>query len=75
VLPVIIAFDPELPIIVATTMKIGGRSFADGDAFPWRELGLDVLTLHSFYRSGYVRCLATPAESPRPGEQPSKRKR
>jgi hypothetical protein len=67
VLPVIIAFDPDLPIVVSQEMSIGGRAFVAESPFPWKELGIDVMTLHSLYRSGYVRCLPA-AEAPAVGK-------
>ena len=41
-----IPFDLESPFTVASTeLTYGGRRFGRGDAFPWRELGVEPLDL------------------------------
>ena len=69
-LPVRIAFDAALPIVVAQPFAIGERTFRDGDVLPWRELGLDEPQLRAFWCAGLVRCEpARPASQPKPGKR------
>lgn len=76
-LQVAVAFDPELPFVAARAFPIGDESFLDGKSFPWRDLGIDLHTLHSLYRSGFVRCerATAPAEAQPTAPQPSTKRR
>lgn len=57
-LPVRIAFDASLPIVVSVPeMEMGGRRFVGGEAVPWRECGVDELTLYQWWRAGLVAFL------------------
>lgn len=54
-LPVRVAFDASLPIVVSQDFTIGGRTFKAETPFAWRDV-IDEATLYNFYRSGLVRC-------------------
>lgn len=52
--PVRIAFDPSLPVVAATSFDACGKSFAPGDAFPWRSIGVTEQTLADLWRASFV---------------------
>lgn len=54
-LPVRVAFDPALPLVVSTaTLRCGSVVLRDGDAFDWRALGLSEQTALDFWRAMLV---------------------
>lgn len=53
--PVRIAFDVSLPVIACEAFTVSGKSFADGDTVPWRDLGVTEVMLHDWWRAGMVR--------------------
>ena len=55
-LPVILAFDAELPFVCSQEFTTGDRPFRAEEPCPWRDLGIDERTLHSMWRAGFVRC-------------------
>lgn len=55
--PVRIAFDTSLPFVAAQAFTAAGRSYADGESVPWRELGLREDEIHAWWRANLVRCV------------------
>jgi hypothetical protein len=54
-LPARIAFDPALPVKATQAFAATAeRSFAQGEAVDWRELGITENTLHIWWLSGLV---------------------
>lgn len=57
-----IPFDLESPFIVASPeLTYGGRRFVRGDAFPWRELGVEPLDLVRMWT--FLQLDVAPAEA------------
>jgi hypothetical protein len=61
-----IAFDPALSVVVSQAFTIGARTFNDGEAFAWREAGIDEAQLLAFWRSGIVSFTAELANDAKP---------
>ena len=53
-LPVRVAFDPDLPVVASQAIPIGGHTFASGDVIDWRALGVDEEMLYAWWLSGLV---------------------
>lgn len=51
---VIIDWNPGLPLVASQAFDAAGRSFRDGDPFPWRELGIDEQTAYNMWRATLV---------------------
>lgn len=59
-----VAFDPSLPVVASQAFTTGGRAFADGDPFPWRDVdGMNESQLMAFWRSGLVHFVLPPADA------------
>lgn len=52
--PVRVAFDPALPVVVTSGFTRGGRAFIAGEPFEWRDLGMSEGELHNLWRCGMV---------------------
>lgn len=65
--PIRIAFDSSLPVIVSVSeIDVGGVKLVAGDPLKWRELGLSELLLFEYWRAGIV-VFVEPAHEPAPG--------
>lgn len=61
-------FDPEAAFVASSEMTVAGTVYRERDPFPWKDLGLTVDVIATFWIAGKVDCLA-PAESSPPIEQ------
>lgn len=54
-IPVRVAFNPSLPLVVSTAkLQCGSVALVDGDTFDWRGLGLSEQTAFDFWRAMLV---------------------
>lgn len=74
-----VPFDLESPFTVASTeLTYGGRRFVRGDAFPWRELGvepLDLVRMWTFLQLDVAPAPVIDAASDGAGAEPRRPKR
>jgi hypothetical protein len=69
-----IAFDPALSVVVSQAFTIGARTFNDGEAFAWREAGIDEAQLLAFW--SFTAELANDAKplATKPASAPQRRR-
>ena len=53
--PVIIAFDPALPLVAAQAIAVAAGPIAEGEPVDWRALGLNEVEILAWWRAGLVR--------------------
>lgn len=56
--------------VVATPFEWNGRNFAEGEAFPWRELGLVEYQRRLLWIANKIDTCAAPAPVPAPPLEP-----
>ncbi len=57
----LIAFNPELPLVAATSFTGGEHAFAAGDPFDWRAIGLSEREVYDMFRANLVMHPQLPA--------------
>lgn len=61
-----LAFDPGLPVVVASQDFVyGGKPYANGASFPWRDLGISENDVWMLWRSFKVDCVALSSAEPK----------